>query len=238
MKRMISFIVLIGIIIIGLIYVFKDDEISVKRHSIKLNTDYLDMDVNYPIFEGFKDADKLNNQIKEKFQMYIEEAESTAYYIEEENEKNPITEEEIFSPTVSLETDYTYIEKENIISLQLSSYYYSGGAHPIGWVDAFTVDTKTGNILEFRDLFKDGKESVEYISDKIIGEIDKNKELYFDGYENTIEDLDGNFQFYIEDTSVVIYFDLYELAPYAYGMPEFRFKFNEIKDILKVELIK
>ena len=42
-------------------------------------------------------------------------------------------------------------------------------------------------------------------------------------------------KFYIEDDDLVIYFDLYDIAPYALGIPKFKINISTIQDIVKDE---
>ena len=42
-------------------------------------------------------------------------------------------------------------------------------------------------------------------------------------------------KFYIQDDNIVVYFDLYDIAPYAAGIPEFIINVNKIDHILKPE---
>ena len=46
-----------------------------------------------------------------------------------------------------------------------------------------------------------------------------------------------NQKFYIQDKSIVIFFDLYEIAPYAAGIPEFPIDIEKIKDNLQNKYI-
>ena len=47
-----------------------------------------------------------------------------------------------------------------------------------------------------------------------------------------------NQKFYLDDSKIVIYFDLYEIAPYAAGIPEFPIITENIKNQLKEEYIE
>ena len=47
-----------------------------------------------------------------------------------------------------------------------------------------------------------------------------------------------NQKFYLEDKRIVIYFDLYDIAPYAAGIPEFPIPIDNIKNKIKEEHIQ
>ena len=47
-----------------------------------------------------------------------------------------------------------------------------------------------------------------------------------------------NQKFYLDDSKIVIYFDLYEIAPYAAGIPEFPIIVENIKPQIKEDYIE
>ncbi|MFB4475682.1 RsiV family protein, partial [Oceanobacillus caeni] len=47
--------------------------------------------------------------------------------------------------------------------------------------------------------------------------------------------IEPNQYFYIADKTLVIYFQLYELAPYAFGFPMFPISVYDIQDIIDEE---
>lgn len=49
-------------------------------------------------------------------------------------------------------------------------------------------------------------------------------------------DYDGNYSFLINGDELIVYFQLYEIAPYVAGMQSFSFSENELESFLKPEI--
>ena len=97
---------------------------------------------------------------------------------------------------------------------------------------------KNGEILNLSDLFKDKVNYKEVINNEIRKQIEdmvkKDKENAGVYQFTTISD---NQKFYIQDDNIVIFFDLYEIAPYAAGIPEFKINIKSFNHILKENYI-
>ena len=85
-------------------------------------------------------------------------------------------------------------------------------------------------------LFKEEIDYKSIINEEIRSQIEdliKSNEENKGVYE--FKSISDNQKFYIQDDNLVIYFDLYEIAPYAAGIPEFMININKIDHILKPE---
>jgi len=213
-----------------------NDNHSVVSKSIQISEDFLDIDVMVPHFEGFSSSDTINKKIKDLVVDSIGDARITAKYMEELNKDNVEKGHDSWVSKVVLDIGYDYFLNKDILSIQLNIYSYTGGAHGNYFVIPVTVNTKTGEFYEFKDLFKDSKKSIETIENRLIQTMDKNPENYFAEYKETVKDKKGDFCFYIDGNKLVVYFDLYDIAPYVAGMHHFIFEANELKGILKDEI--
>lgn len=117
-----------------------------------------------------------------------------------------------------------YTNNEKILSFGLYDYQYTGGAHGMSTGNFFSYDLETGKQIELKDLFEPKFDYITYINDRIYRKIDQETKLnaestyaYYD-----FNGIDENVKFYIEDNELVIFFDQYEIAAYAAGMPTFR----------------
>ncbi|HJF32025.1 MAG TPA: DUF3298 and DUF4163 domain-containing protein [Sporosarcina psychrophila] len=118
--------------------------------------------------------------------------------------------------------------QRGILSLNLIVYSFTGGAHGMTIVKSLTFDTKTGKQYELKDLFKKGSDYEKKLSDIISQRIkDWNIEL-LEPFKGIRSDQD----FYIADTSLVIYFQLYEITPYVWGFPYFPIPILDLADII------
>ncbi|QTD41349.1 DUF3298 and DUF4163 domain-containing protein [Sporosarcina sp. Te-1] len=119
--------------------------------------------------------------------------------------------------------------EREILSLNLIVYSYTGGAHGLTIVKSLTFTTKTGEQYKLRDLFKSGSNYVEVISDIIQQRIDDWDITLLDPPFKTIR---PDQDYYLADTSIVIYFQLYEISPYAWGFPYFPISIKDLEKMI------
>ena len=101
---------------------------------------------------------------------------------------------------------------------------YTGGAHPFGGRLSFTYDVKKGKELSLSDILgKTQKETNEFVIEK-----------YYEEYgEEDLWDLEEeapDVSFYIDDFDLVLYFQQYQVGPYAMGFPEVTIPLEDITE--------
>lgn len=125
-----------------------------------------------------------------------------------------------------------YFELKNnqrgILSLNLIVYSFTGGAHGMTIIKSLTFDTKTGKQYELKDLFKKGSDYEKKLSDIINQRIKDWDIQLLEPFTGIRSDQD----FYIADTSLVIYFQLYEITAYVWGFPYFPIPIKDLADII------
>ncbi len=131
---------------------------------------------------------------------------------------------------VYVNNEVTY-DKDNIISIVMTKYEFTGGAHGMTYLDDYNYNLLTGDRLILKDMFKSGVNYDEIINNFIASEINNNPEIYFKGDEG-FKGISENQPFYIDEDGIVIYFGLYEIAPYYVGIPKFKLKFDEFSQYL------
>lgn len=119
--------------------------------------------------------------------------------------------------------------ERGILSLSLTVYSFTGGAHGMTIVKSLTFDVATGKQYELKDLFKDDSQYVKILSNIIAIKIKDWETLLLDKFTQIRSDQD----FYLADHSLVIYFQLYEITPYVAGFPYFPIPILDIQDIIK-----
>lgn len=109
------------------------------------------------------------------------------------------------------------------LSFLENTYTFSGGAHPDIQNRAHTFSLITGKELTLEDLFPIPKEALENkIKNWIFDVIKNNPEEYYPDAANIIDSMQlESFNFYIKNNHVVIFFNPYDIAPYAKGLTEF-----------------
>lgn len=196
-----------------------DKEIKVEEKHINKDLGYLKEDIKIPEFIGGKDEKKIaliNNRICNDIKPKIEEAEKTSSdYFKDVGEQIPRFPYEILSK-------YT-VTKDNglIISLFNDYYEFLGGAHGMTTKTSYTVDKKKESLLTLEDLFTKGYDYKTIINSQIKEQISKKPQDYFDS-GSEFKGISEKQNFYIEDDNLVIYYQLYELAPYVFGFPQFK----------------
>ena len=125
-----------------------------------------------------------------------------------------------------------------MLSIVVTYTKYSGGAHNEYENIGYNIYMPTGEFLNLSDIFKENVDYKSVINDEIRRQIEElikqnpdNEQIY---QFSTIKD---NQKFYIQDDSLVIFFDLYDIAPYPAGIPEFKINIKTISHILKDEYI-
>lgn len=119
--------------------------------------------------------------------------------------------------------------QRGILSLNLIVYSFTGGAHGMTVVKSLTFDVKTGHSFTLQELFKPNSDYVKQISTIISADIKKWNVDTLEPFKTIRPDQD----FYIADTSLIIYFQLYEITPYYWGLPYFPIAILNLQNIIK-----
>lgn len=127
----------------------------------------------------------------------------------------------------------------NVISILVEYYKYSGGAHGYYEYVPYNINLRNGKKFNLKDIFKQGADYKTIINKEIenqikeLGEKDKELDGVYDFYG-----IKENQKFYLKDGKIIIYFDLYDIAPYAAGVPEFPIIIKDIESQIKEEYLK
>lgn len=121
---------------------------------------------------------------------------------------------------------------ETVLSLTQTEYTWLGGAHPYTYVTGITYDTKTGKELSLKDISADYDGIYDYVCKKLPEENDP--AMFFEGYEDTIKSMFyeetadyGPVKWFLTNEGVTIWFNQYDIAPYAAGPVRVEIPFAE-----------
>jgi len=204
-----------------------ENKFKLGEKSIIENLNYLKEDIKIPELVDGNDEKRINlinSVINKDILSKVEDAEKTSKeYFEEPGQEKPTFPYEIYSR-------YT-ITEDNILLLSLYNDYYEylGGAHGMTTRTSYTVDKDKESLITLKELFVQGYPYNDIINKKIKEDISKNPENYFDS-GNEFKGINEKQSFYIEGDNLVIYYQLYDIAPYVFGIPEFKIPlklFNE-----------
>ena len=67
-------------------------------------------------------------------------------------------------------------------------------------------------------------------------DIDKNPNKYFEDAKKTLAEIAKDVNFYMDEEGVNLYFQLYDLAPYAAGYPQLTVPFEGNEQMYKIDL--
>lgn len=108
------------------------------------------------------------------------------------------------------------LNKDGILSLTIIHYTFSGGAHGMSYMEGYTFDLASGYRYKFSDLVAPERRK---IFDGEVRKQIKERNIYLlRGFEGLKDEPD----FYLQpDGKLVVFYQLYELAPYSWGFVRF-----------------
>lgn len=162
------------------------------------------------------------------------------YREEFEYELSLLTEEELSGHgarrylDLSFSTEYN---RDGIISFMIFVETYQGGAHGNMTILSETFNLRDGTRVTADNLFTVGEEEyTSRIKQYILEVMDKNVEsgqaMYFDNYHELVEATYDKEAFVLTEDSLLVYFQVYDLAPYAAGVIQFHIPYEYLEDIL------
>lgn len=209
-----------------------------KEFKAEDGTKIADFYCAYPVIEN-ADGDEKIAEINAAFKAVADEFEKEVNdpYLKDAKEYYEATladEEMPFHPYV-LTLDYDVnTDKNGIVSVTFFSFYNTMGAHPMTAKKSMTFDTATGKELALSDIGE--------VDDKIIAEafdefVKENggEDGYAETLRNNIISNKDYLNFCVTDDGVELYYQLYQVAPYAMGYPTGKITYN---DSFKIELSK
>ena len=204
------------LMLISQVNVENNQQITIVDKIYKGTKDYLNLDIIIPEIHGLSDSkkeDEINEKIVNDTKKRMDEVISIGeeYY---ENAPKPSIPYQLFAR-------YSISNLEGVVSFYIDYYQFTGGAHGMTEKVAYNINTNTSNELILKDLFIENYNYEEIINKEIEKQITKNSDFYFTGKDG-FQGIKDNQEFYIEDGEIVIYFPLYEIAPYATGISKFK----------------
>jgi hypothetical protein len=118
--------------------------------------------------------------------------------------------------------------QRGVLSIALYVYSYTGGAHGMTTIKTLTFDTETAKIFTLNELFKPNSNYQEVLLNLIKVQV-KTRNIPVISEPITFP---GKNNYYIADKSLVLYYQLYDLAPYYYGITYFPINIFDIQSII------
>ncbi|WP_392486826.1 PdaC/SigV domain-containing protein [Haloimpatiens sp. FM7315] len=196
-------------------------EVKILNKIIKYQNKYIDVELKIPHVSGHwnKDVEKaINNRISNEVINFKNQLEKEAKELEAESSKAGFEYHKYEAKT----TYQVHQDKDGLLSLTLNKYIYTGGAHGNTEKVAYNIDLNTGKDIRLGDLFNKGVDYRNLISKSINKSMKENKEKYFEEVNIQSEDIKFHKDFYLSSSKLVVFYQLYEIAPYSSGIPEFK----------------
>lgn len=189
-------------------YTYKENEIDIMNVSIEV-----------PILEGNNPSyETINQTFEYAKEYYINECDKTA-----EDARLYAYEEYFYIYSYDISPNILY-NNNGVLCVALEGYIYTGGAHGYPTRDVYTFDLSTGSIIGLSDLILiEDEELASFITEEFQRMYDEAPEEYWIEAPSTVETDSAdlvNFNFYITEDYVCIFYFPYELGSYARGFVE------------------
>ena len=196
------------------------DGLKVSSKNIEDSDETFQLQLSIPQLEGLQDQqlqDSINKAFENQALQFQEETfKDLDEYVEAAEKQGwPIR---AYNAMTSYRVTYS---KNDLLSLYVDYYSYTGGAHGFTNRVSSNIDLKTGKELQLKDLFKAGVDYQKILNQEIKRQMQLEPDKYFPETLTQWPGISENQSCYIEDGNLVVYFSLYELAPYAAGIPQF-----------------
>lgn len=207
----------------------KAPAVTVTQKNIKKNTEAIDMNLKIPVVHKVKKTAaqvKINNLFYNDAVNFAKPLEKDAKKYLADTKKN----KDLHFNKYSAYTDFkTKFNRNNLLSIPVRYYQYTGGANGLEVQRGYTFDLNTGKLLSLSDLFDKGFDFRQVLSDEILKQIKAHPDQYFPDAAAKFKKIPYNQSFYIDNGNIVIFYGPFEIAPHAAGIPEFKIPFSKLK---------
>ena len=119
-----------------------------------------------------------------------------------------------------------------ITSLYFEQYTYMGGAHGATVRNSDTWDFKTGRRLTLGNFYPLSPASLQQLFNEMEQQVVEKQKAspssFFDDYSSLLQKTFNPKSYYLTNDGVIIYYQQYDVAPYATGLPEFLFPYQDM----------
>lgn len=198
----------------------KSELYTISNGNYTEDNEKVGIDIKYPVIANMDNKgieENVNEIIRERINNY-----RTFYHKDDETYKETIY------------VTYEITKKtEDVVSLYfVISLYSEGAAHPNNLIDGVTIDLKTGEELQLKDLFKEGVEYKQILNQMLNQKISELDYELFEEFKG-IEEEQG---FYMTGSDLVIYYQEYVYTPHAVGPLQLEISYDEINFYLVTPL--
>lgn len=181
-------------------------------------------------YETLSPADAVNKYVEDYIEKYRADAKEQFPDWQQSGDT-----EDYFSYYKTLNTKVLF-DMDNLLSYQISSMDYKGGANSSTAYRNIVIDLKTGDMLSEQDIFVPEYRKIlnELLIRKIVlqNKVQKPEDLLEFGYWG-IEDLTSNENFYVDNSGVTYIFNPGEYSAPSLGEIKVFLPYDEIRNLLR-----
>lgn len=199
-------------------------EIIITDLVIKEDHEALKVDIVFPLVQGIKDkqVEEKINQIIQKDVLNFKEILQTESEKYLQGAKEEGWEIRKYSATIYYIAHY---QKHDLLSLSVFYYSYTLGAHGHTLQRAYNFNLLNGEEIFLSDILKEKENYVGIINQEIKKQIELNPQEYFSDW-SVFQSISEEQPFYLIEDGIVVYFGLYEIAPYSSGIRYFKIPYS------------
>lgn len=121
---------------------------------------------------------------------------------------------------------------DKLFSVAMDSYRFMGGAHPNSYRAIFNFDLQNGTLLQIEDIVLDLKAFRQAAEQafRIVQGIEETVSFQQAGF--FMREFQASTQFALTEKGLLLYYNTYEIAPYAAGPTEVLIPYEELQGIL------
>ena len=201
-----------------------NQEITITDLAIKEDHEALKVDMVFPLVQGIKDKqveEKVNQTIQKDVLNFKEmlQTESEEYLQGAKEEGWEIRKYEAFAYYI------VHYQRDDLLSLSVFYYRYTLGAHGHTFQRAYNFNLLNGEEILLGDILKEKKDYVAIINQEIKRQMELNPQEYFSEW-SVFQSISEEQPFYLMEDGIIVYFGLYEIAPYASGIRYFNIPYS------------
>lgn len=215
-------------------------KVKLQALGVKVTDHSLAPGIKYPKVQGLisstaqkKINDTIFAHIQDSYQyaqeLEKEEQQARQEYYNDYGYQVPKEEEYMYSYEYDVSYEVKY-NQNNILSVLIYDYMYTGGAHGMATVESYNFDVLTGNEITLSSVAKTNSAFTKmerYARTDLLNQNAKMGMIFPDTLDSISIDNDRPFYFY--DNGIVVKFYEYEVAAYAAGMPEVKIPYSVFK---------
>ncbi|WP_127531243.1 PdaC/SigV domain-containing protein [Paenibacillus kobensis] len=194
--------------------------VTKKQLEVDFPADVIKVTIELPVISGMTDAsyqEKLNKAIEKTALADLESMKKPAAEDKASAEQYdyPFRQHELYV-SYEVKSDGN-ADSGNVLSILVNTYMYTGGAHGMTRVDSYNAQTNAeASTLTLKQALGEG--GLKKANNAVYQQILKNRDNYYTDVFDIFKGISAEMPFFMENGTVNLVFQQYEIAPYASGV--------------------